>query len=187
MLERMKQDPENEVLSRLEELRKQVLEISGSVHALSHELHSSKLRHLGVVNAMRGFCTELSEQQKVEINFVSQDVPATVPPDISLCLFRVLQEALHNAVKYSNVSNLEVQLRGTSNALHLTVRDSGIGFDPESAMRGGGLGLTSMRERMKLVDGVLSIDSKPRRGTTIHARVPLDANSASARSAGAAR
>src|SRR5215470_13903428 len=147
-LERMKQaatDSENEIPTCLDELRKQVLEISGSVHALSHALHSYKLRHLGVVNALRGFCTELSEQQKVEINFVCEDVPGTLPQDISLCLFRVLQEALHNAVKYSGVGHFEVQLRGISNAVHLTIRDLGIGFDPELAMRGGGFGLTSMR------------------------------------------
>jgi PAS domain S-box-containing protein len=190
MLERMKQaspNSESEVRCRVDELRTQILEISASVHAISHELHSSKLRHLGVINAMRGFCAELSEQQKVEINFVSENVPATVPQDVSLCLFRVLQEALHNAVKYSSVDRFEVELRGTSAAVHLTVRDSGIGFDAESAMRGGGLGLTSMRERLRLVDGELSIDSQPRLGTTVFARVPLGQSSASTRSAGAAR
>src|SRR5262249_52166302 len=102
------------------------------------------------------------------------DMPRTVPEEISLCLFRVLQEALHNAVKHSKVRHFEVGLRGTSDAVHLTIRDSGLGFDPEQAINGRGLGLTSMQERLKLVNGTLSIESEPERGTTVNARVPLN-------------
>ena len=128
---------------------------------------------------------ELSEQQNVSIDFVCIDVPETIPQDISLCLFRVLQEALHNAVKHSSVSHFGVELCGTSDAVHLTVRDSGIGFNPEAAMKGHGLGLTSMRERLKLVDGQFSIESQPMRGTAIYAYVPLNSERASARALGA--
>ena len=161
----------------MDEVRKQIVDISRSIHNLSHELHSATLRYLGVAKAMQGFC-RLSEQQKVEINFSYQDIPGTVTPEISLCLFRVLQEALHNAVKHSRVRRFEVELRGTSDGVSLTVRDSGVGFDPEKAMKGRGLGLISMQERLKLVNGDLSIDSQPRRGTAIHARVPLGAANA---------
>jgi PAS domain S-box-containing protein len=178
-------DSKNEISNRVDELRKQILDISASVHALSHQLHSSQLRHLGIVNAIRGFCMELSEQQNVSIDFVCIDVPETIPQDISLCLFRVLQEALHNAVKHSSVSHFGVELCGTSDAVHLTVRDSGIGFNPEAAMKGHGLGLTSMRERLKLVDGQFSIESQPMRGTAIYAYVPLNSERASARALGA--
>jgi PAS domain S-box-containing protein len=158
---------------RLEELRKQVQDISAGIHALSHELHSSKLRHMGMVNAMRGFCTELSEQQQVEIDFSDRDVPETVPRDIATCLFRVLQEALHNAVKHSQARHFDVTVQGTSGAVCLTVHDSGLGFDASAGINGKGIGLTSMQERLKLVDGVLSIESRPGRGTTIRARAPL--------------
>ena len=101
----------------------------------------------------------------------------------SLSLFRVLQGALLNAVKHSGVQQFQVSLKAASNEIQLSVHDSGAGFDPEKAMNQHGLGLTSMKERLKLVDGRLSIDSKPREGTTIHARVPL---SPKAMSAGAA-
>jgi len=175
----------DEINNRVDELRKQILDISASVHALSHELHSSQLRHLGVVNAIRSFCMELSEQQKVAIDFICKDVPPTLPPDISLCLFRVLQEALHNAVKHSSVSHFKVELCGTSDAVHLIIRDSGVGFDPEVAMKAGGLGLTSMREQLKLVDGELSIESQPMHGTAIHACIPLNVDWATARAIGA--
>jgi len=140
---------------------------------MSHELHSSKLQLLGIVAAMRGFCREFSEQQKLEIEFQTHDLPTPLSADISLCFFRVLQEALHNAAKHSGVRHFEVRLWGTSDEIHLTVRDSGVGFDPEAAKKSRGLGLISMEERLKLLTGTLSIDSQPKRGTTIHARVPL--------------
>jgi PAS domain S-box-containing protein len=158
---------------RLDGVRTQLRDIAKSVQNLSHELHSARLRHLGMIKAMRGFCSELSMQQKVEINFTEGDVPETVAQDVSLCLFRVLQEALHNAVKHSKVRHFDVEVHGTTEGVSLTVRDSGAGFKPDAAM-GAGLGLISMQERLKLVNGTLHIDSQPKGGTTIHARVPLD-------------
>jgi signal transduction histidine kinase len=97
----------------------------------------------------------------------------TVPPEISLCLFRVLQEALQNAIKHSGSRRVRVVLQGQRDDVELTVQDSGVGFDPQAAIKGRGLGLTSMRERVGLVGGQLSIHSEVGRGTTIHARVPL--------------
>jgi PAS domain S-box-containing protein len=172
-LKRAVPDADNGLRLRLEELRKQVQDISAGIHALSHELHSSKLRHMGMVNAMRGFCAELSEQQKVEIDFTDRDVADTVPQHIATCLFRVLQEALHNGVKHSKARHFDVTVQATTDAVCLTVADSGLGFDPGAGIGGQGIGLSSMQERLKLVDGVLSIESQPGRGTTIRARVPL--------------
>jgi signal transduction histidine kinase len=154
-------------------MRKQIIEISTDVQALSHELHSSKLEYLGIVAAMRSFCREFGEQQKIEIDFGSHDLPTPLPAEVSLCLFRVLQEALHNAAKYSGVRHFQVQLGGSLNEIHLTISDLGEGFDVQAAMLGPGLGLTSMTERLHLVKGEISIDSAPNRGTTIQARVPL--------------
>jgi PAS domain S-box-containing protein len=159
----------------LDDLRKQIFNIAGAVHVMSHELHSSTLRFLDLANAMRGFCAELSNQKNVEIRFSHKDVPGNLPQDISLCLFRVLQEGLHNAVKHSESRAFEVELNGQPGRLHLTVRDSGRGFDLETAMGGSGLGLSGMHERIKLVNGELVIHSQPERGTTIHARVPVAA------------
>ena len=158
--------------SHLDALRAQTTEISASVRALAHELHSSRLQYLGVVAATKGFCAELAAQHKVEVDFSSAEIQPGVPAETALCLFRVLQEALHNAVRHSGARQFEVQLRETPDALQLTVRDKGSGFDPDTAVAGGGLGLTSMKERLKLVSGELLIKSRPSRGTTIVARVP---------------
>lgn len=166
------QDNPAEAQIRLPELRKQTSELSNDVQALSHELHSSKLEYLGVTSGIRSWCKEFGQRQKIEIDFKS-DVSSVVPFEIGICLFRVLQEALHNAVKHSGEKRVEVQLAENPNEFHLIVRDSGRGFDIEVASRGRGLGLTSMRERVRLVNGTIAIDSKPMGGTIIHVRVPV--------------
>jgi signal transduction histidine kinase len=122
---------------------------------------------------MRSLCQELEEQTKVKIEFKTQDLPSPLPPDISLCLFRVLQEALRNAVRHSGARQVEVELWGTPDEIHLAVSDHGIGFDSKAAKESPGLGLVSMEERLKLLKGSISIESQPNRGTTIHARLPL--------------
>jgi PAS domain S-box-containing protein len=173
-VKRLLPDSSDGALARsLGALQQQTGEIVTEVQALSHELHPPRLLYLGVVAAMRGFCGELSGQRGVEIDFRAEDVPGGVPPDVSLCLFRVLQEALHNAVRHSRVRHFDVHLRGTGNTVDLTVRDEGVGFDVDAANRGSGLGLTSMRERLKLVGGELFIESHLTRGTTVVARTPV--------------
>ena len=130
-LAQLQQSPPNssELTSRIGELQKQTSEIAADIQSLSHELHSSRLQYLGIVAAMRGFCREFGEQQKVEIDFKIHDLPVPLSPDISLCFFRVLQEALHNSAKHSGVQYFEVELWGTPDEIHLTVSDSGAGFD----------------------------------------------------------
>jgi len=169
----LRPDASGEVVSCLDALQEQTAEIMTGVQSLSHELHPPRLLHLGVVAAMRGFCGELSGQKSVEIDCHYENVPGSVPPDVSLCLFRVLQEALHNAVRHSRVRHFNVHLRGTEDAVHLTIRDEGVGFDVDAASRGLGLGLTSMKERLKLVGGELLIESQSTRGTTVLARAPV--------------
>jgi PAS domain S-box-containing protein len=166
-------DASGETVSCLDALQEQTAEIITAVQALSHELHPPRLMYLGVVSAMQGFSGELSRQKHVEIDFRHENVPRSVPPDVSLCLFRVLQEALHNAVRHSRVRQFNVHLRGTGDAVHLAIRDEGVGFDVDAASRGLGLGLNSMRERLKLVGGELFIESQSTRGTTVLARAPV--------------
>lgn len=175
-LEQLQANP-SEVQSHLQELRKQTTELSNDVQALSHDLHSSQLEYLGVVAGMKSWCKEFGERQGMQID-CRHDVRSTLPQEIGLCLFRVLQEALHNAAKHSGVKRIEVQLHEEASEIHLIVRDLGKGFDIEAARQGRGLGLTSMRERVRLVNGTITIDSKPMGGTTIHVRVPLEADQA---------
>ena len=172
-LKGLQPDFSGDAISCLDTLQKQTAEIITDLQALSHELHSPRLLLLGVVAAMRGLCREVSAQNSVEIDFRSENVPGNIPHDTSLCLFRVLQEALHNAVQHSQVRQFDVHLRGTGDTVRLTVRDKGVGFDVDAASRGMGLGLTSMKERLKLVGGELFIESQSTRGTTVLARAPV--------------
>ncbi len=162
-----------DVLKRMDSLRKHTLEMGSDLQALSHELHSATLDHLGIVLAMSGLCQEFRDKQKLNIEFRSQDVPSPVSPDVSLCLYRVLQEALHNAVKHSQASQFNVHILGISEEIRLTVSDDGVGFDVALVNMGRGLGLISMRERVKLVDGTFSIGSKLNEGTEINVRIPV--------------
>ena len=180
-LEQLQENP-SEIQPRVKELRRQMVELSNDVQALSHDLHSSKLEYLGVVAGMKSWCREFAERHKMEIDFRS-DVPGAVPLQVGLPLFRVIQEALHNIIKHSGVKRVEVELREHAREIHLIISDSGKGFDVEAALRGKGLGLTSMRERVRLMSGTISIESKPMGGTIIHVRVPLESEQAAKRQA----
>lgn len=161
---------------RLEGIKLHCSEIAGDVQALSHQLHSSKLDYLGIVAAIRGFCKEFAKQHNVSVAFTDENVPKPLPKDISLCLFRVAQEALHNALKHSGVSHFVVDLRGTADQVQLEVRDRGAGFDAKEVGRNRGLGLVSMQERIHLVHGTFSLESKLGQGTRIITSVPVVAD-----------
>jgi signal transduction histidine kinase len=146
-------------------------DIARSVHDLSHRLHPAKLRLIGLVAALKGLQHELSTSD-VKITFTHDQVPPALPRDITLCLFRVVQEALQNALKYSKARNVSVHLAGEAQKLVLTVADNGVGFDVDAAW-GSGLGLISMRERLENIDGTIMIRSTPGAGTSLDVVVPL--------------
>jgi len=173
-LEQFGNDPST-FQKRRQKARQELDQILQDVQALSHELHSSKLEYLGVVAGMQSWCREFGERQKLEIDFRS-DVASTLSFEVGLSLFRVLQEALHNAVKHSGVKRVKVQLAEHSNEVHLIVSDSGRGFDVEAARQGIGLGLASMQERARLVNGWVTVESKATQGTTVHISVPFKAD-----------
>lgn len=162
------------------EARRRIEDLVMDIQDLSERLHSSRLEYLGLVAAGAALCKELSEKKNVKIQFASEGIPKEMPQDVSLCLFRVLQGALENTVSHSGSQTVEVLLRGGSNEVHLTVRDSGTGFDLEDAANAARIGLAIMRERLKLIGGRFSVETQPGRGTTIEAYVPLRAKTDSA-------
>lgn len=163
-------------------VREGLVQLGKDVQDLSHRLHSSQLDFLGIAVAARSFCKELSEKQKVVVEFSHEWVPGSLPNEVSLCLFRVLQEALQNAVKYSGVQHFQDGTAGgiqRDSTIQLTVSDCGVGFDQQEAMNRQGLGPISMRERLQLVNGYFFIDSKLGFGTTVKARNTLRSESES--------
>jgi PAS domain S-box-containing protein len=167
--------PESEADARQQakNLHDEVSALASHVSGISHRLHSSKLDVLGLAAAAGTFCNEFSSRAGVIVEFVHESVPRTLPPDVAINLFRVLQEALSNAAKHSGASRCYVSLRRTNGQLQLAVRDEGKGFDTEAAVASSGLGLVSMQERLKLVNGGVHIESKVGAGTTVRATVPL--------------
>ncbi len=154
--------------------------IAKSLHELSHSLHPTKLQLLGLAAAIDQLRLDLS-RIGIAIGFSHRDVPSTLPPDLMLCLFRIVQEAIQNAIKYSQASQVSVHLSGSSDRLMVTIIDNGVGFDVEAAWSQG-LGLLSMVERVEALGGSLEIDSSPGVGARLTASVPLHA----AQSSGAA-
>ena len=155
----------------LEETLNRAHGIARSVHDLSHRLHPAKLQLIGLVSALHGLQRELSRSD-LAITFTHQTVPSTIPPDLTLCLFRIAQEALQNALKYSGAHLVSVHLSGSPDGLALTIVDDGVGFDVNAAW-GKGLGLISMTERLEAIGGTLEIRSKPGTGTRLEVRAPL--------------
>jgi signal transduction histidine kinase len=163
-----------QVGARMRELSARVKELSSAVHDLSHRLHPSKLEQLGLLAAARGLCRELGESHGLSIDFTYKEVPDAIPEDVALCLYRIVQEALRNVIKHSGARHAGVELSGSPDAVWLRVFDDGAGFDPGSVRGNEGLGLVGMRERLHLVGGAITIDSRPAGGTRIQVRVPLD-------------
>ena len=174
-LEQLRQDIDKPVIlrKRVKALQKQTQDISTDIHRLSYQLHPSKLDHLGLGAAVKSLCEELSKSGNVKIEVRQQGFPATLPRDITLCIFRVAQEALRNCVKHSGANAAQVVLEKMDTSLRLSISDNGCGFDVKSPRLKQGLGFISMKERINLVDGEIAIYSQPQRGTRIEVSVPL--------------
>jgi len=160
-----------EVVGCLRGFSARVRDLSADVHELSHQLHPSKVEHLGLVASVQGLCHELGQHHGLTVTFADHDVPEAIPVPMALCLYRIAQEALQNVIKHADTDRARVELTGLPGELRLRVRDDGAGFDP--AGRDGGLGLLGMRERLTLIGGQVVVDSRPGGGTRIDVRVPL--------------
>jgi PAS domain S-box-containing protein len=165
------QTPE-QVSDCLHDLSDKLKEISRAMNSTAHQLHSSHLEVLGLVSAVQGLCDEFSRQYGIRASFIHGTMPAHVPSDVALCLFRIVQEGLQNVAKHSGALSCEVTLHGTREGIHLGIKDPGIGFDPARLKLKPGLGFVSMRERLRMVGGEMTVESNPSRGTEVTVRVP---------------
>ncbi len=165
--------PDADAAQQLHELWTRVCELGADLHVLSHRLHSSTLENLGLVAGARAFCEEFTDYQEIEVDFTYDDVPTGISEDVSLCLFRILQEGLRNVKKHSGAGRAEVRLEVAGGKLHLSVSDCGRGFDSKVRSSEGGIGLRSMEERLRLLGGTLQIHARPMEGTRIDAWLPL--------------
>jgi signal transduction histidine kinase len=158
--------------NRVRGLSGRVKQLSSAVHDLSHQLHPAKLEQLGLVAALRGLCGELAQAHGLSIEFAADGVPASIPGETALCLYRITQEALRNIIKHSGAPHARVELGGSPDAITLKISDDGAGFDPGGSDGNPGLGLVSMRERLRLVGGQIAIDARPAGGVRIDVHIP---------------
>jgi signal transduction histidine kinase len=170
LLSRVVSSDQRNVVRLAREVQERVQAIAKSVHDISYTLHPTKLRMIGLVGAIDSLQRELSKPD-ISISFSHDAVPAALPPEVNLCLFRVAQEALRNAVRHSGAREISLDLHGDQSALTLTIADDGRGFDVGTAW-GDGLGLISMCERVKSIGGTLTIHSQPGAGTDLEVVVP---------------
>jgi signal transduction histidine kinase len=158
--------------ARVRKLSAEAGEIASDVHHMSYELHPSKLRTIGLVAALQALCRDTSKQRSLQVVFTHHAIPSSVDANVSLCIYRIVQEALHNVARHSHATEAQVSVTCDHGHISLQVADSGVGFDPRRVAQAG-LGLVSMRERVVTVKGQLAINAVPGGGTQISVRVPL--------------
>jgi signal transduction histidine kinase len=153
----------------LTELSHQISSISNAAHEISLGLYPRQLEYLGLATAMKKLCDEVGRGKHISVQLTVGNLPRQLKPSISLCLYRVVQEALHNILKHSQAKNVQVALGTEHDNIMLMVADDGIGFNPSD--KGDGLGLASMRHRVRSVGGTIAISSSSKAGSRIEVRV----------------
>jgi PAS domain S-box-containing protein len=161
---------ESEARVEVDKIQRKLVELAEHTRRLSHELHPGVLKHAGLATALQSYCEELAALASREITFASGDGCDVLPLEASLCVYRVAQEGLQNFIKHSQANKAEVTLKNQDGAIHLTVSDHGVGISPAAA---GGLGLVSIKERTRLVNGTVEVVSRPGEGVTLRLRVPI--------------
>jgi len=174
LLEHQRPSGYDQNTDQLRSLRSHIKELSVDLRRIVHQLHPAALEQVGLVAALKSFCAEFSDRERVSVRFRVRRVPGLIPPDTALCLYRVVQEGLRNVVNHSGSRRAAIVLTGSAKCIRLSVRDFGVGFQPEIKDRKG-LGLLSMEERARLVGGSFFIHHQTGKGTRIEVEVPLGA------------
>ena len=166
-------DPPAPVREELREMKDGIIRISQDVHSVSRQLHPSILDDLGLIKAVESECSSVSRREGIEIAFNHENIPRFIAKDVSLSLYRIIQEGLRNISKHACAEHISVSLKGLDHDVLLSVHDDGIGFDLAEVKEKPGLGFSSMRERARLIHGEFSIQSQPKKGTVLTVRAPL--------------
>ena len=171
-IEQLSKSASEAVRKKLREVRDCVDTIASETHLISHNLHPAMLTQLGLVPALRRLCKEYSTRKQLTVEFNENQVSADLPQDVAAALFRVAQECLANTAKHSGAPVARLELLQNQSELQLIVADSGRGFDPKQESVPNGLGLISVRERVRMIGGEIEIHAAPLLGAEIRVRVP---------------
>jgi len=164
---------DTEIINELDDLRQNTNSLTNEIRRLSHQLHPAVLEHLGLVTALESYIGNFQDEEQIDVRLTAELGEERVPFQTSICIYRVAVEALRNVSRHSGAASAVISLRRENGSLELRVSDSGKGFDVDAFRKGGGLGLVSIEERLRLLQGTCEIHSSPQKGTTLVARVPL--------------
>lgn len=164
---------DEELITELDELRENTSRLTDEIRRLSHQLHPAVLEHLGLVTALESYIDNFKDEEQIDVSLSAEIGDERVPFQTSICIYRVAVEALRNVSRHSGAASATISLKRVDGLLELQVSDSGKGFDVERFRKDGGLGLVSIEERLRLLQGTCEIQSSPQKGTTLVARVPL--------------
>ena len=173
-MERKFQDSEDPVLETLRSIRERLVNLSEDVHAISRQLHPSIIEDLGLVDAIQSECRTFTRREGIAVDYRTESMPPRISADVAICIYRIVQEGLRNVAKHADTTQLQISLTGKDDSIHLTIKDQGVGFDPKEMKKKLGLGHVSMQERVRLIQGDISIESQPGKGTVINVRAPAD-------------
>ena len=173
VLHRKLANASQDIQGQFSKLAAETADIGLELHRFSHELHPARLQQIGLEGSIRGFCEDLADARQITVDVEINELPPALEMDVAVCLYRIVQEALHNVVKHSGVTRARVALTSVSGQIVLSVADRGVGFDRTAVLQKGTLGLVSMRERARLMRGQLVVTSKPGEGTNVEVRVPI--------------
>jgi signal transduction histidine kinase len=172
-LEQRFEDSSPDARDAIAQLKHDLISLSDDVHRISRQIHPAILDDLGLADAMGSECERFGQHHAIDIRLRCGDIPKDLPKDVSLCLYRITQEALWNIAKHANTDRVDVTLATDAETAHLEVRDFGIGFNKHELNGRHGLGLASMEERVRLIGGTLDVDSAPGSGTSVSVSIPL--------------
>ncbi len=173
LIEKQLNPSQARTVEELKGLRNNLSEVAEEVHDLSSRLHPSILDDLGLVQAVQAESAAFMNKTGIDLSMATEGFPDSVPPPLALCLYRVIQEGLQNIAKHAGAKTASIALRGLSDGIHLLIEDNGAGFDPEEVRKRAGIGLSSMRERVRLLNGTINFKSKPGQGTQIEVIIPI--------------
>ncbi|MBN2316495.1 MAG: PAS domain-containing protein [Sedimentisphaerales bacterium] len=172
-LERQLEALPGEIREKIRRMKEQIVKLSSDVHDISRQLHPSIIDDLGIRQAIQSECVNFTKREGIAVKYEPENIPPNIPRNISVCLFRIVQESLRNIAKHAKVTEAKVRLEGHGDAISLTVEDSGVGFDPAQIRGEAGLGLVSMEERTRLIQGQFQVRSQPGQGTVIQVTAKL--------------
>ena len=172
LIEKQINPMQSRVVEDLKSLRNNLSEVADEVHEISRRLHPSILDDLGLAQAVQAESAAFKSKTEIDLSITIEGLPDSVPPQAALCLYRVIQEGLQNVTKHSGAKVASITLQGLSNGIQLLIEDEGIGFDPQEVRKKAGIGLSSMRERVRLLNGTISFAPKQGQGTRIEVFIP---------------